>query len=133
MGGGDFDGEFDGGVAGVKVVDEGKEGHKAMLSYEEDVVYEPFPQEGKEVVCIDVEFFESMHVGDCIVESGSGAHSGTTCLEEVSTTEGGEIVALSTSSRSFLREVLVGCWAPGQMVSRAWIPSWIPSALGILV
>ena len=46
-----------GGVAGVEVVDKGKEGHEAMLPNEEDVVYEPFPQEGKKVVCIDV-FFE---------------------------------------------------------------------------
>ena len=45
------------------------------------------------MVCIDMEFFESMHVGDCIVGSGSGAHSCTTCLKEMSTTEG-EIVAL---------------------------------------
>ena len=65
------------------MVDEGKEGHKAMLPDEEDVVYEPFPQEGYEVVCIDMEFFKSMHVGDCIVWGGSGAHSSTTCLEEV--------------------------------------------------
>ena len=31
-------------------VDEGEEGPKAMLPDEEEVVYEPFPQEGKEVV-----------------------------------------------------------------------------------
>ena len=33
-------------MAGVEVVDEGKKGHEAMLPYEENVVYEPFPQEG---------------------------------------------------------------------------------------
>ena len=93
MGGGYFEGEFDGGVAGVEVVDEGKEGHEAMLPNKEDVVYEPFPQEGKKVVCIYVEFFGSMHASDCIDGSGSGAHSSTTCLEEVTTTEG-EIVTL---------------------------------------
>ena len=81
MGGGYFEGEFDGGVAGVEVVDEGKEGHEAMLPNKEDVVYEPFPQEGEKHV----------HVGDCIVGSGSGDHSSTTCLEEVTTREG-EIV-----------------------------------------
>ena len=27
MGGGNFEGEFNGGVAGIKVVDEGKDGH----------------------------------------------------------------------------------------------------------
>ena len=43
MGGGYFEGEFDGGMAGVEVVDKGKEGHKAMLPNKEDVVYEPFP------------------------------------------------------------------------------------------
>ena len=45
------------------------------------------------MVCIDVEFFKSMHVGNCIVWGGSGAHSSTTYLEEVATAEG-EIVAL---------------------------------------
>ena len=53
VGGRDFEGKFDGGVAGVKVVNEGKEGHEAMLPDEEDVIYEPFPQEGKKVVCVD--------------------------------------------------------------------------------
>ena len=46
VGGGDFEGELDCGMAGVEVVDKGKKGHKAMLPYEENVVYEPFPQEG---------------------------------------------------------------------------------------
>ena len=52
------------------MVDEGKEGHEAMLPDEEYVVYEPFPQEGKEVVHVDMEFLKPMHVGDCIVRSG---------------------------------------------------------------
>ena len=86
MGGGNFEGEFDGGVAGVEVVDEGKEGQKAMLPTKEDVVYEPFPQEGKEVVRVDMEFLKPMHVGDCIVRISSGARGYTTCLEEVLTT-----------------------------------------------
>ena len=33
-------------MAGIEVVDEGKEGHEARLPNEENVVYEPFPQEG---------------------------------------------------------------------------------------
>ena len=88
MGGGDFEGELDCGMAGVEVVDEGKKGHEAMLPYKENVVYEPFPQEGQEVVCIDMEFLKSMHMGDCIVWGSSGAHSCTTYLEEVATAEG---------------------------------------------
>ena len=93
MGGGDFEGELDGGMAGIEVVDEGKEGHEAVLPDEENVVYEPFPQESQEVVRIDMDFLKSMHMGDCIVWGGSGAHSCTTYLEEVTTAEG-EIVAL---------------------------------------
>ena len=93
MGGGDFEGELDGGMAGIEVVDEGKEGHEAVLPDEENVIYEPFPQENQEVVCIDMEFLKSMHMGDCIVWGGSGAHSCTTYLDEVTTAEG-EIVAL---------------------------------------
>ena len=46
LGCGDFEGEFNCGMAGIEVVDEGKEGHEAMLPDEENVVYEPFPQEG---------------------------------------------------------------------------------------
>ena len=58
-----------------------------MLPDEEDVIYEPFPQKGKEVVRVDVELLESMHVGDSIVGSSSGAHDSIPCLEEVFATE----------------------------------------------
>ena len=54
-------------------MDEGKEGHEAMLPNEEDVIYEPFPQESKEVVCIDMELLKSMCVSNCIVWGSSGA------------------------------------------------------------
>ena len=100
MGGGDFEGELDCGMAGIEVVDKGKKGHEAMLPYKENVVYEPFPQEGQEVVCIDMEFLKSMHMGDCIVWGGSGAHSCATNLEEVATAEG-EIVALEYELKKF--------------------------------
>ena len=46
MGCGNFEGEFNCGMAGIEVVDEGKECHETMLPNEENVVYEPFPQEG---------------------------------------------------------------------------------------
>ena len=37
MGGGDFEGELDGGVAGIEVVDKGKKSHEAMLPDKENV------------------------------------------------------------------------------------------------
>ena len=85
--GGNFEGEFYGGVAGIEVVDESKEAHEAMLPDEEYVIYEPFPQKGKEVVCIDVELLESIHVGNCIVGGSSGAHGSTPCLKDMFSTE----------------------------------------------
>ena len=63
------------------------------------------------MVCIDMEFFESMHVGDCIVGGGSDAHSSTTCSEEVTTTEG-EIVALEYELKWFDEGGI--CRAPGR-------------------
>ena len=73
---------------------------RAMRPNEEDVVYEPFPQEGQEVVCIDMEFLKSMHMSDCIVWGSSGAHSCTTYLEEVAAAEG-EIVAPEYELKKF--------------------------------
>ena len=44
-----------------------------------------------------------------------------------------KLLLLSTSSSSLMREELVGCWAPGRMVSKASKAAWIPSKLGTLV
>ena len=93
------------------MVDEGKESHEAMLPDEEDVVYEPFPQEGKEVLCVDVGLFKSTHVGDGIVGSGSGAQGGITYLEEVLATEG-EIVAFEHELQEFDKGGIGGMLGP---------------------
>ena len=52
------------------------------------------------MVCIDMEFLKSMHMGDCIILGSSGAHSCTTYLEEVAATEG-EIDALEYELKEF--------------------------------
>ena len=100
VGGGNFEGEFYGGMAGVEVVDEGKEGHEAMLPDEEDVIYEPFPQEGKEEVRIDMELLKSMNLSNCIIRGSSGGHGSTPCLEGVSATES-EVVAVEDKFEKF--------------------------------
>ena len=100
VGGGNFEGEFNGGMAGVEVVDEGQEGHEAMLPDEEGVIYEPFPQEGQEAVRIGMELLKSMHVSICIVRGSSGAYGSTPQLEEMSATEG-EVVAAEDKFEEF--------------------------------